>query len=1597
MNSPATSDHTNGLEIAIIGMVGRFPGAGSIDQFWHNLKHGVESVLFAADQERDSPGRDNIARNDDHYVRSGGVLEGIELFDAPFFGFTPGEVETMDPQQRVFLECAWEALEHAGYDSERFKGAIGVYAGSNMNTYLLNLYSSYASAAPLDELQALLGNDKDYMASRVSYKANLRGPSVCVQTACSTSLVAVHLACRGLLSGECDLALAGGVCVAVPQNVGYVYQEGGLRSPDGRCRAFDAAAQGTIFSNGIGIVVLKRLADALADGDTIHAVVKGSAINNDGALKVGYTAPGLEGQEQVVRAAHAVTGVALETITYVEAHGTGTPLGDPVEIAALTRAFRAGTQRRGFCAIGSVKTNIGHLNTAAGVAGLIKTTLALKHRQIPPSLHFETPNPNIDFASSPFYVNTKLSEWRVDGAPRRAGVSSFGVGGTNAHVVLEEAPALAPTTASRPWQLLLLATKTRSALDAATANLHAHIGSHPDLDLADLAYTLQVGRRAFSHRRALVCRDRDDALAALETLDPQRVFSAYQEPAERPVVFMFPGGGAQYVNMALGLYEAEPVFREQIDLCAELLNPYLECDLRELIYPDDQGSGVSETRRQGDKETRSQEPGVRSQESNVGERQTQNSKLKTQNFRGLRRTSTALPALFAVEYALARLWMSWGVQPQALIGHSLGEYVAACLSGVLSLEDALALVIVRGRLFEQLPSGSMLGVTLPEAEVRALLNERLSVAAINGPSQFVVSGPADAIDELATLLDEKKVEFRRLQIDVAAHSHLVTPILESFTQFVEQLDLHEPRIPYISNVSGTWITAAQATDPGYWVRHLRQTVRFGDGIRELLKDSAQVLLEVGPGHTLSTLAKLQAEGERAQAVLASIRHPYDRQPDEAFLLATLGKLWLLGGAIDWEGFSARERRRRVPLPTYPFERQRYWIERKEPDGGAATRRTRPVKNPDLADWFSIPSWKRSAPPKPWAPDDFAGRRRRWLVFVDAPGLGLELLRRLEAAGQDAVGVMIGERFAPIAPAVYTIDPRQRGDYDRLLAACGVADRGLDAIIHLWSVTPDSATRSGPARFQEAQQRGFYSLLFLAQALAAQGLTAPLQVWVVSSNSQQVESADVTYPEQATIAAPCKVIPQEYENIACHSIDVVATEPGSARAERLIGQLLAEIGASAPDRAVAYRGAQRWVQTFEATRLGDTPPVRPLRENGVYLITGGSGGIGLLLAEYLARKVRARLVLVARSAIPGPGERETWLAAHGDEDRLSYAVRRVQALENQGTEVLTISADVADEAQMRAALDQARERFGAIHGVIHTAGIADREAFKLIAETGRAECEAHFGAKVYGLYVLETVLRGQEFDFCLLFSSNASVLGGLGSAGYTAANLFMDAFAGCRHSADDTRWISASWDGWLLSGDHVAAAPIQTSMDQYAMTPDESVEAFRRVVTSATVGHVIVSAGDLAGRLELWVGRERARVAERSRDDGAAPAFHARPALRTDYAVPNNEVERTIVAIWQDILGIEQIGIHDNFFELGGNSLLASRAVARIRDAFEVDFALRTFFETLTIAEMAQAITQAADDQEDEQDLEMLQMVEQLLDEEVDAALISRIESIKTGD
>jgi acyl transferase domain-containing protein/thioesterase domain-containing protein/acyl carrier protein len=1330
-----TEDIFPGASIAVVGMAGRFPGARNLSEFWRNLRDGVESITLLDDKQLIAAGATAADLANSDYVRAAAILDDIDRFDAAFFGLSPRDAAIMDPQHRLFLECAWESLENAGWSAEEFAGRVGVYAGSGMNTYLIHNLLTNVELVKNAGLFLLkqTGNDKDLLATRVSYQLNLTGPSLSVQTACSTSLVAIHLACQGLLNHECDMAMAGGVTIEIPHGLGYVYREGEILARDGHCRSFDAASSGTIFGSGLGIVVLRRLEDAIRDGDFIHAVIRGTAINNDGARKVSYLAPSVAGQADAIAEALTVADVGADLISYVETHGTGTIIGDPIEVAALTRAFRTSTERKGFCAIGSVKTNVGHLDAAAGVAGFIKTILALENRQIPPSLNFSKPNPLIDFKHSPFYVNTGLREWESDGQPRRAGVTSLGIGGTNAHAILEEAPSLAPSGPSRPWQLLTLSAKTPAALDTIARDLAEHLEENLPI-LADVAFTGHLGRKAFRFRRAIICANSIGAADAISRGDSKRVVSGSAVESEPPVIFLCTGQGAQYVSSGRGLYESEPVFSSTIDFCADYLQQFIGIDLRTILFPSDTSANAA-------------------------------AEL-------LNQTRFTQPALFVLEYAMAKLWSSWGVEPSAMIGHSVGEFAAACIAGVFSLEAGLEIVAERGRRIQSMPGGSMTAVPLPERQVLPLLNGKLSLASVNADEQCVVSGPYSAIESLEESLADKGMEYRRLRVSHAFHSAMMEPILPEFAEFVRRFDLAAPRIPYISSATGTWIADEEATDPNYWARQLRQTVRFADGIGHALKTRDAILLEIGPGNTLSALCEQHAGFSDSHKAISSVRTRNDDISDEEFIAGALAQVWVAGKKIDWKGFHAHEQRRRLPIPTYPFEREHFWI---GPGMSVETAAGSPLGSAnDVREiGFYSQSWKRA---------DLVRVERApnvgpWLIFEDSQGLGARIAKTARRSGQQCFTVQAGRSFARLSADSFEIDPESATDYQTLLSELAAKKMSPRFIVHLWPVCDPISANEAPDDLPTSETMSFYSLLYLGQALGAIDLKAPVQIAVVSNNLHQVAGERILRPSRALIAGPCGVIPKELADVSCINVDVAIS--GGDSIKEAAQQIAAELQARSIDSPVAYRNNRRWIQTFAPVRGHGKPPSLALRDGAVYLITGGLGGIGLTLAETIAKSVRARLVLLGR----------------GDRHASAEQTRKIRAIEQAGSEVLVVAGDVCDPNAMRRVADEIRARFGPINGILHAAGIMDDAP---LLQKDRTTSARVLAPKVRGTLVLESLLRQDPIEFVILMSSVSSHLAPAGQVDYVAANAFLDAFAASQ-AQQITRYVSIKWPRWTDVG------------------------------------------------------------------------------------------------------------------------------------------------------------------------------------------------------
>ncbi|MDE1145034.1 MAG: amino acid adenylation domain-containing protein [Azospirillaceae bacterium] len=1437
--------------VAVIGFAARFPGAPDVETFWDNLLRGVESIRRFTRADLLAAGAPAALVDDPAYVPANGVLDGVEDFDAGFFGYSPREAETLDPQQRLFLETVWHALEHGGYGRRGLAERVGVYAGSEISNYLLFNLADRLDPTDMNGGYALsLANDKDFLATRAAYTLDLRGPAMTVQTACSTSLAAVAMACDALVSGHCEMALAGGVSIQLPQIQGYRHREGMVASADGHCRPFDAAASGTVNGNGVGVVLLKPLVQARADGDTVHAVLKGWAVNNDGSHKLGYTAPNADAQARVLASAWGHAGVRPDELGYVEAHGTGTPLGDPIEVTGLVQAWGDQPRSTAPCLLGSVKGNIGHLGAASGIAGLIKAVLTVREGQIPPSLHLDTPNPKIPFAGSPFAVNGALRAWPGAGI-RRAGVSSFGIGGTNVHVVVEQAPITAPAAPEDGWYLLPISAGSATGLDAALRALAA--AKAPAL--ADIAHTLQQGRDTFAHRAALVVRTGANVGEALAQAPRAHVRPAAGEVLD--VAFLFPGQGAQHPDMLLDLYSTWPEFRRDIDQGLDLLaalDGTPAAALRAMLYP------VAERREEA------------------------------RTFLG--KTRHTQPFLFIMEHALARQWQRVGVEPDALMGHSVGEYVAACLAGVFTYEDALRLVAARGRLMQDLPAGAMLAVNLPVADIHPYLSEAVCLAGDNGPTQCALSGPFDAIAAVAATLAERGVTTHALATSHAFHSSMMDPILDTFRRVVAGVTRQAPRIPVISCLTGDWLTAEQATDPDYWVRQLRGAVQFRQGVETLKAVPGRLMLEVGPGRALSAQAQ-RIVGRDGPVILATARRETEKRDDREAWLTALAGLWLAGVEVRWLAIAGA---RRIPLPLYPFDRQRYWVE------PAANRPA--LANPmraDAANRFYTPRWTPTPLPSASVPVNDG----LTLVFADGAGVADRLAARL---GAGTVVVDMGDQpHDPAAYAALLARMRSQGTLHRIIhAAClGV---------------PSERVRT----------MGLESLLFLGQALAQ--APDPVQLFIVAAGVQDVAGDPPGPSEAALLMGPALVLPRECPWVDCRLVDIVH---GSATPDQTAGRIVDEMADPRGDRLVAYRHNRRWVRDFQPLAIPDAAP-GPLRQKGVYLITGGLGGIGLTIARALAQRCQARLVLCGRT-LPG------------SDDPRQDTLRRIR---ETGAEVTVVAADVTNAEDMERLVADILARHGALHGVIHAAGLAAHGALTAKTTAGMATVLA---PKVDGTLALADAIADVPLDFLALFSSSSAVLGAAGLMDYAAANAFLDTFAH-RRSAAGLPTVAIGWDAWADVGMAQGAFTGTVSARQaaQALTAEEGVDAFLRILGQGGLPHIVVSPTDLNAML--------ADIAAAGRADGTpatavAPSYE-RPELATSFIMPSTPTQRQVAALWQEILGIRNVGIHDNFFDLGGDSLVGAKLVARLNRTFDASLPAVVLYEASTVAALADRLDAA---------------------------------------
>jgi len=1573
MEKSEKDNQYSGLELAVIGMAARFPGANNFHEFWTNLVNGIESITFLTEGEiREKNNNNTIRTNPDFVPALGGLIEDKYLFDASFFGYTPNEAQVMEPQLRHLYECAWHALEDAGCDPYTYDGLIGVYVGGSSSFNWEARTTLSGKVEDVGQVVATYLMDKDFLGTRLSFKLNLRGPCITIHTACSTSLVTIHMACRSLLTGECDMALAGGVTIRNKESSGYIYQEEMIESPDGHCRTFDKKAKGTVGGEGIGLVVLKRLKYAVNEGDNIYAVIKGSAVNNDGIQKIGFTAPSIEGQTQVIKKALKTAKVNPESITLIEAHGTATPLGDPIEFEALKRAFNYGKGDN--CALGSVKTNIGHLDCAAGIAGFIKTVLAIHHRQIPPSLHFSSPNPAMDFEHSPFYVNTELKEWENKNYPLRAGVSSFGIGGTNAHIILEQAPISIQTNQNNQdkqqihkadeYQLILLSAKSKTALEKMSNNLNEHVKTNRTIDIADIAYTLQVGRYAFKYRKAAVVSTVDNLISSLSVPNSSNIKYGKVIDDSRQKIFLFPGQGSQYLEMGLGLYSNNHIFRKELDHCFEILNDYINDNVHKIIYPKNKKNNDI----------------IFKQTSNVDNHESFSSNT-TLSKNAINQTKVAQPLIFIIEYALARLLIHWGIQPDAMLGHSIGEFTAACLSGVFSLEDVISIIVTRGKLVQQMPPGSMLGIELSLDQINSLLNtpnfgEEVELSAINGNKHCTVSGTKTAISEFEKILLLNEVKFKRLHTSHAFHSKMVEPIMDTFAQQIEKVTRNIPQIPFISNVTGKWITNEQAISPTYWASHLRQPVLFYQGLSELLNVEKAVLLEVGPGRVLTTFVRQHPKKKKGHSVTNLLRHPNQEIDDRYYLLEKLGEMWVYGITINWENLHLHNYKNKISLPTYPFERLPYPpqpVKQMTKD----ILNTKLIKKTDMADWFYLPSWNREDIEYNTNKTEQNLSTEHWLIIEKNINIVTLLKQQIDLKEEVITRVKVGNTFSVLNSGNYIIDPKDSKHYDRLIEELIKNHRIPTRIVHSLTLDnyceQDNKTYFSPESIEHELNFGYYSLLYLVQAIGKLGITKKIQIIVITNNLQVVTGEEPLSPIKATLIGAVKVIPIEYPNINCRCIDITIPD-GEQQLTKIQNSLfIRELMHFTSEPIVCIRGQYRWIQAYQPIRFEKPAQLSPrIRKNGVYLITGGTGGMGFTFGKYLAKKFKARLILIIRSSFPPREQWEYWLTSHDKKEKISEQIHEMLELEKQGARFLVLNADVSKLDQMKNAIKQVNNHFGPINGVLHTAGIPDLGG---VIQRRTPEMSAKvMEAKVAGTIVLEQVLSNTLLDFMVLFSSWGTIAypEKFGQVAYCAANEFLDIYAYYKKYKNETFTVTINWIDWYEVG-----MTVDAMMRKYAkkienfdykthlldaVTPEQGIEIFQRIIDKQ-FPRVILSLKDLPELLKKYriYGKADSQQSQPNQETTVEKLQNQkqRPEdLSNPYAAPQNILQQKLLEIWQAFFGYSNLGIYDDFFELGGDSLQAKTVINLIQKKINVKIPIPIFFNSPTVEKISEYIPHA---------------------------------------
>lgn len=1457
-------------DIAIVGMSGTFPQSEDLNEFWDNLCAEKELIRFYEDEQLLNLGVDETTISNPYFVNADSKLENSIYFDYPFFGYSREEAELMDPQTRLLHEHVWSALENSNNQINIDTEKIGLFiaASDNLNWRAHALMNPNPSVSPFFSNQI---SNKEFCNTLISYNLNLRGPSYYIDTACSSSLVAVHIACRNLLMKECSIAVAGGASINTNNKYGYHFQDGMIQSKDGHCKPFDASSTGTVAGEGVGVIVLKRAEDAMKNNDTIYAIIRASATNNDGKRKIGYTAPSIQGQIDCIRLAHRVGQIDPTLISYVEAHGTGTNLGDPVEIEALNQAFSVKTKNT--CAIGSVKSNMGHLDTAAGVAGLIKTTLALKNRVIPASLHFKIPNPEINFENGPFYVPVCSQEWKtLKGIPRIAGVSSLGIGGTNAHVVLQEFDYEYISSSSRKYQLLPYSGKTETSRNIYRERLEKFI-KKDGYALSDTSFTLATTRTHFSQRDFLIFSNDGKK----EVLNLQNHHSIERTSDKAKNVFMFPGSGSQYYMMAKDIYHSEPFFKQEVNKGIAFFRQMSDIDLMEILFTDKQEL-INENR-------------------------------YTQ------------PILFIIEHALAQLLIKWGVKPNQLIGHSTGEYVAAVISGVFSYQDGLTLVYQRALLMTNAPKGAMLTVGLSKEKALRFTNERVSLAAVNGPDYCVLSGDEEAINRIYSELEGMDTICSKLRVSLAGHSFLMDSVLDTYHNIVSSIELKAPQIPIISNVTGKLLESYEATSPDYWVNHMRQPVLFEKGIETALDSRCSNFIEVGPGYGLSTFVNqiLKSRGEQKN-VINLLRHPQDEVNDELHLLNALGKIWCTSVDLNWENYFEDEIRIKVPAPSYAFERLCLRTRVNAFDQLNSIESASELFRNEVENCLYVKNWKSNSNSK-----YDSVKKVDWTIhFIGNDNLENQIQDEYKNVLGQYIKVYQGDTYRKIDSGTYEINPTYSTDYSKLANELTKTVGGSVRIIHSWTLE-SYEEENIEFRLNKEKSRGYYSLLNIAKELLGMINYENLDLVLLTSGVFKVIGNEICYPEKSLAVGALETISKEFEYVNTKCIDILHNEMKSN---------FKIIFSETIDGVIALRGANIWNPIYEKTHADQLAKNR-FKIGGVYLLTGGAGGMSTLLLNHLQKTYKAKIILIGRS---------------------KPNIKLKERL-NHNSSVFYIQDDLSDGEKLKKELRLVMEKAGNhLDGVFHNAGILDHDG--IIKDREAMNSEHVFLPKVDGTINLFAAVKEYSPEFIILSSSISSLTSPFGQVAYTAANKFLNHFAQSNETKIEIK--SILWDIWKESG--LATRTIQENEHAFwkiqlenGITDKEAVRLFEKAM-NVNEKEMIFSMMDLNKSLKESKKRTLYSLFKvESLQENENNVKSDRPDLEVKFEDPLTENEKRIQEGWQKLLNIESIGVLDNFFELGGDSLKAMIMLNVLKKELDFDLSLKDFFRGPTIRAVAEEI------------------------------------------